>query len=279
MAQPAGERERHPDATSTCALCPRLCRPSCPVATGTAREAAVPAVIAGALREWQAGRLPDAVAAEAATLCTDCGACRGHCHLDRPLPEILRAARDALADVLGRGEPEPLAAIEGDGEWIAVEADDRPLAAAVAQAVGRPVARWRTGDRLGSPVLENMRGRDAFLAAIRAAAGGRGIVLVDGGVADVLRAAGVPFTWLQDLVPGLTAGDGSCAAGGARPLACCGAAGPLARHHPDDALRVAAAWLDRSDSWEVADARCRCHLRAAGGADVVDPLDQLLARA
>ena len=183
MADPTGEIVDGTAALSTCVLCPRLCRPACPVSIGSAREAAVPAVIAAAIREWRAGRLPPEVAAQAATLCTDCGACQSHCHLDRPLPAILRAARVALADVLGGGQPEELRAIEGTGDWLVIEADDRPFAAAFARVTAATVARLRTFDRLGSAALERMANREAFLHRIRALLGSRRVVVADGGTA------------------------------------------------------------------------------------------------
>jgi hypothetical protein len=256
----------------TCVLCPRLCRDACPVATGSAREAAVPTWIATTLREWEAGRLPAAIAREAATLCTDCGACRAACHLDRPLPERLRRARAELCEAPAI---EPLRPIEGTGARVAVEADERPLAAVLSRRIGAPVRRWPTGDRLGVAAVEHAtfahRG-----AAIREALGGLEVVVADGGVARALGAAGVPFVWVHDLVPGLRAADtvGSCACGGERPLACCGGAGPLARHHPDDAARVARMFVERGGGGVLADARCRSHLRAAG-LEVYDLVDHL----
>lgn len=258
----------------TCVLCPRLCRNACPVATGSAREAAVPTWIATVLREWEAGRLPASVAREAATLCTDCGGCRDACHLDRPLPELLRRARAALLEAPAM---EPLRPITGAGELVAVEADDRPLAALLAARLGRPVRRWCTGDRLGVAAIEHasfaQRG-----AAIREALGPLHAVVADGGVAAALSAAGASFRWVYELVPGLRTDDtvGSCACGGERPLACCGGAGPLARHHPADAARVAERFVERGGGGVLADARCRGHLRAAGLAarDLVDRLGE-----
>ncbi len=63
------------EALDTCAVCPRLCRPACPVAMGSGREAAVPAVIAEVVRAWRDGRVGDDLAREAATLCVGCGGC------------------------------------------------------------------------------------------------------------------------------------------------------------------------------------------------------------
>lgn len=244
----------------TCSLCPRLCRDACPVATGSAREATVPAWIGATLREWELGRLPDAAALEAATACVDCGGCRDNCHLHVPLPEYLRTVRARL-DVLP--PPAPLAPIEGTGAWIAVETDERPLAALLASRLAGGVRRWPTVDRLGVAALESPSWvRHAPL--LRAAVGASPVVVADGGAAQALAAAGVEVTWAHVAVGESEVRVGSCAAGGERPLRCCGAAGPLLRHHPDDALRVARRFAERGEVARVVDARCRSHLRAAG---------------
>ncbi len=262
-----------PAPWSTCALCPRLCRTACPVATGGALETAVPSFIATVLAEWVQGRVPDADARHVATLCVDCGACQRRCHIDRPLPALLR---DARARLLDPPRIEPLQEIAGDGAWIAVEADDRPLARALSKVLDEPVARWPTGDRLGVAAVEH--GMWAARAAqIRERVGHRRVVVVDGGVARALRAAGVGFQWLHEVERSLWPGAGSCEAGGDRPLACCGAAEPLASHHPEVAARIGALWMDRADDYKVADGRCRAHLRACG-AEAADPLDALLER-
>lgn len=262
-----------PKPWSTCALCPRLCRVSCPVATGAAREAAVPSFLALALGEWEQGELDDDTARQVATLCTDCGACQDRCHIDQPLPEALRRARATLLDPPAMAPLEP---IEGDGELVAIEADERPLAEALTRSLGRPVARWSTVDRLGVAAIEHPIW-ERRAASLREAVGSRSVVVVDGGVARALTSAGIGFQWLHELDRTLGTGAGSCAAGGDRPLACCGGAGPLPVHHPDDAKRVAVLWMERADDWRCTDGRCRSHLRAAGG-NATDPLDELLAR-
>lgn len=256
-----------------CALCPRLCRPSCPVASGSGREAAVPALIGAAMLEWTRGRLSPEIAAQAATLCTDCGACQAHCHLDRPLPELLRVAR---AELLPCPPMAPLEPIEGVGRLVAVVSDDRDLAGALAERLGEPVRSWRTPDRLGVAAVEHPQWVQRA-EALRAAVGSAELVVIDGGVAHALQASDLRFRWLQEVVPELAVGASSCRApGDPRPLACCGAAGPLAAHHPNDAVRVGKAWLRRGGSGDLADARCRAHLAACGG-EVADPLDRLLA--
>jgi hypothetical protein len=244
----------------TCSLCPRLCRDGCPVATGSAREATVPAWIASTLREWELGRLDDNAAIEAATACVDCGGCRDHCHLHVPLPEYLRTVR---AKLVAPPPIAPLAPIEGEGAWVAVETDDRPLAALLARKLGLAVRRWPTVDRLGADATESAVWAQ-HAPRIRAAVGASSVVVADGGAAHALGAAGVAVTWAHVLVGETEEHVGSCAAGGDRPLRCCGAAGPLVRHHPDDALRVARLFASRGEVERVVDSRCRNHLRAAG---------------
>ncbi|HHO54527.1 MAG TPA: hypothetical protein ENK18_27560 [Deltaproteobacteria bacterium] len=260
-------------AWDTCSLCPRLCRSACPVATGSGREAAVPTWIAWTIRGWGAGQLSQELAAEAASLCTDCGACQEHCHLGRPLPELLRGARTRL---LPPPALEPLEPIEGEGSLVVIEADARPLAAWLQRALGRSVRRWSTPDRLGIAAVEH----PVFThraARLREAVADLEVVVADGGIATVLQRADIAFSWLHEVLPELVADRtiASCRTGGRRlGLACCGAAGPLARHHPEDAERVGALFLERCGGGVLLDARCREHLRRCGASvhDVVDRL-------
>jgi hypothetical protein len=260
------------DPWSTCALCPRLCRSSCPVATGTSREAAAPTQIASVLLDVARGLAPLSLGIEAATLCTDCGACQEHCHVDRPLPEALRRFRAAH---LTPPPVEAIRPIEGDSELVAVQSDGRPFASSLAVHLSTDVACWRTGDRLGVHAVDHAS-FERQAVRLRKAAAGRRLVVNDGGVAQALVAAGVVFTWLHQEVPGLLERfTGTCQSGGGGPLECCGASGPLAEHHPEDAERVGKLWLERSGEWSVRDARCRSHLRSCGGR-VTDALDALL---
>jgi hypothetical protein len=257
----------------TCSLCPRLCRDACPVATGASREAAVPAVIAGVLRDWRLGRASDELASEAATLCLDCGGCESACHLHRPLPQQLREVRRALVTA---PRPAPLQPIEGEGDLVAVEADERPLAAVLAKRLGRPVRRWPTADRLGASSIEGPAFAD-HARRLREAAAGRKVVVADGGSARALAAAGIAASWAHEWVERRVEGCvGSCVAGGDRPLRCCGGAAPLAWRHPADARRVARTFAARMDGERVVDARCRDHLRSAG-VEARDLLDDWLA--
>ena len=255
----------------TCALCPRLCRPACPVASGSAREAAVPAVIAGVLLDWQRGTGDADQAAKAATLCVDCGACQAHCHLDRPLPAALRVARSELVPM---PPYEALRPIEGRGRIVAIEADERPLAKALSRRLAEPIRRWPTSDRLGVAAID-YAAFDNRLAEVRTTLADCEVVIVDGALAEVLKRAGVAFRWLHEVVPDLAASCGSCKTAGPKPAACCGAAGPLALHHPEDAVRVGKHWLARTEQRRVNDARCRNHLVGLD-ASVRDTLDTLL---
>ncbi len=258
----------------TCALCPRLCRSVCPVATGSHREAAVPAQIAGVLREWEAGRMPAEVAAEAATLCVDCGACQAECHLDLPLPA---AIRDARARLIHPGGVEPLSPPERvTSTWVAVEVDSRPLAGALSKELRVEVGRWPTSDRLGAPWLDHPQAFAERASELRTLAHGLELVTADGGVMQVLHHAEVAARWLHHVVPDLHCPVGSCVTGGERPAACCGGAGPLQRHHPREAADVA-RWFGRGLDGSTRDSRCRAHLQAAG-VPVQDSVDLLLAR-
>lgn len=240
----------------TCRLCPRLCRDACPVATAGS-EAAVPTFLATILDRHERGLVDDVVARDVLTRCTDCGACQEHCHLHRPLPEWLRAARAAL---LPRPPVAPVGEVSGPpGATVVVIATDE-RSAALPGLSGAAVLR--TADRLGAAALGH-GGLEVHLAQLRVRLAGRTVVVADGGVAEVLRAAAVPFRWWWEVVDDPHPAQGSCVAGGARGLSCCGGRGPLAGHHPDDAARVAARFVERGGA-EVRDARCRDHLVRCG---------------
>jgi hypothetical protein len=230
----------------------------------------VPTFLAEILDRNERGLVDDDTARDVITRCTDCGRCQEHCHLHRPLPAWLREARTRL---LPRTQVAPVGELVGphDALVVVVEADGRDLATAVA-FLG-PVAVLRTPDRLGAAALEHGE-LELHFAQLRARLAGRTVVVADGGVGEVLTAAGVPFRWLWDVVADPTSAQGSCVAGGDRGLACCGARGPLAAHHAADAARVAVLFAQRGGG-AVRDARCRSHL-AACGVVVADTLDRLL---
>lgn len=247
----------------TCTLCPRLCRSACPVAVSTAREAAVPTLIADVLLAWERHEVDAALARDAAALCTGCGACARYCHLGEPLPDRIRAAQHALGLTPA---PDTLGVVEGEGWHVAVESDHRRWAEAFAGRIGAPVGRLRTSDGLGGEAVGG-RAWASHASALRDVLRGRLPVVADGGSARALHAAGVPFAWLHEQ-PGL-GGRASCAFGGA---GCCGAAGPLRAQHPADAARMAARYVDDA---VLSDVRCAAHLSACGHA-VTDVVAQLM---
>ncbi|MFT7520105.1 MAG: hypothetical protein ACI9MC_002249 [Kiritimatiellia bacterium] len=254
----------------TCALCPRLCRPACPVANATGHEAAVPSLIAAAVVRWRRGDWPSSLAAEALTLCTACGACGDHCHIHHPLPALLATARSQL---LVPPVPQALRELQGKGTMVAVESDDRAWSDVLSRHLEVPIQRWPTTDHLGVHAVDSQLFVE-HARLLRAHCDGLRVVVADGGSARALKAAGVEITWLHEVVHDVAAGLRSCVYGGSK-LGCCGAAGPLAVHHPDHAADLAARWLSSTSSSEVCDARCRNHLRQHGG-DVNDAIDRLM---
>ena len=193
-----------------CSLCPRLCRPACPVTVGTAREIATPTLLAAAALLGQRKQWPESRVAHVVTMCTDCGACMEHCHLHAPLPEALRQTR---RQVVPEPPMEPLEAIEGEGRRIAIESDEREFAKVLSGRLGEPVRRWRTRDALGVAAIEHP-GFEARARAIRAAVGDGDAVVIHGGVAQALTASQISFRWLHELVAEAPEGLGSCQVGG-----------------------------------------------------------------
>ena len=257
-------------AIETCSLCPRLCRAACPVATGAAWEAAVPAQIAGAVLAWRQGRIGEDAVRQAITACVDCGGCQDLCHLHVPLPEALRALRIELATAPA---PEPLTPIEAEGEMVALETG-RVWSSMLAELRTEPVARWTTTDALGA----HARTHDGFaehLRAVSATAGARTVVTAHDGALDVLREAGVSALALSEVLGVATR---ACGASEAAGLRCCGGCGPLPVHHPAAAARMAHHWVRRDGPTTGLDARCGDHLRAAGIVGVEDVIDVLLSR-
>lgn len=253
-----------PEVVDTCSVCPRLCRWACPVAEGTAREAAVPANLAAVVRGWRDGRAHDALAVEAATLCTDCGACTDACHLHLDLPGALAEARAALG-VSSR--PEAVGPVEGEGTFIALIEGVEDWSEALSARLGQPVARWTTADHLGWEGRGHP-GWDAHLDALVDAVGGRTVVTSTRPSERVLEAAGIARIALHELLEGPFVPV--CGAG----AACCGAHGPLAGHHPQDAARLASR-APIEGVWP--DTACAAHLRAHGREGIRDVLDVLRA--
>ncbi len=267
----------------TCAYCPRLCRPVCPVAVGSAREAATPtAMMTGpflavldALSREEAGAY--------AALCVSCGACTEHCKVQRPVADLLAAARQTLLDPPA---PEELGEIEGAGAWVAVECDGRPWGRALARRTGRPVARFVTRDHLGEALLDSPAAFAQHARALRDRLAGRTLIVADSGCLRAAREAGLSAQHLAELVPppelALTfhACEGPELPGEPAPdaLACCGARSPLLDRHPIIAAEVAESAARRlgAQPCSTADARCARALRAAG-AEIWDPVTSLLS--
>jgi Fe-S oxidoreductase len=99
ITQRAEPVPRHDDPLAQaplCSLCPKLCRPTCPVSAATGRESVAPwrisdAVVRGTSAGWT---LP--LAGQVAS-CTGCGACGEPCLPGTNLPEQSRAARASAA--------------------------------------------------------------------------------------------------------------------------------------------------------------------------------------
>ena len=99
ITQSAAPRPSHDDPlaqAALCSVCPKLCRPTCPVQHATGRESAAPwrisdAVVRGVSSGWTVPL------AEQVAQCTGCGACGEPCLPGTNLPEESRAARAAAA--------------------------------------------------------------------------------------------------------------------------------------------------------------------------------------
>ncbi len=265
-----------PQDYELCVYCPRLCRHVCPVAVGSAREAATPTAAMTGVWSALLGRADDAAAW--ASLCVGCGACTAACKHHRPVAELLGAHQNPPP-----GAPAP-PRVEGEGELVAVEIDDRRWAEALSARAGVAVARLRTADRLGAAWRWAPDRFGPHAAALRAALSGRTPVTADGASADALRAAGVeprPLTdWapLPDHLPRFTGCRGPAPPEGP---GCCGdpagAAAALSGAWPEVAadLRADARARLGPGPAACADAGCARHL-AGDGLHVADPIDLLL---
>lgn len=274
---------------ATCVYCPKLCRHVCPVAVATSREAAAPSLMALHPFRFLRGEGTAEQALAAAALCLECGACTAHCDLHRPLGEMLGQVRRALTPA---PVPEAVAEVEGEGRHVAIEADERRWAEALARHLGEPVARLRTGDHLGAAALAHPNCPPTHRSDLRRALDRRVAVVADHRSLAAARAAGIQVRHLAEVVG--VAGEGPvhrpCAGpqleGPTPPLAlaCCGANGGLREHHPGLALEVAQDQgrrlrMDLPDGTPPVrspDATCAGALRQ-GGLEVVDPVSTLLA--
>ena len=268
----------------TCVYCPRLCRSVCPVAVGSAREAATPTsmmtgpflAILGTLEREEAGAL--------ASLCTSCGACTSFCKVQRPVGDLLAEARSSLVDAPALAAP---GAVEGAAEWVAVECDGRSWAAALARHLKRPVARFLSPDHLGEALLDHPDAFAAYARGLRERLAGRTVVVADLGCQRAAVAAGLSVRHLVELAPLESSEYVFHACSGPRlpgqtvpgALACCGSRAPLTTQHPAIAAEVAASAASGlgGASCATADARCAAALRGSG-AHITDPVTALLER-
>lgn len=270
-------------ALLSCVFCPNLCRHVCPVAVGSAREAATPTAMVSSVWSWRSGFGSAEAALASAQLCVSCGACTSFCKLHRPVPELLAQARAALG---GASAPAALGTIEGEGAWVAVESDGRRWAEALGRHLRRPVARLRAEDGLGAALLDEPDRFAPWAQALREHLAGRSLVVADHEALAAARAAGLSVVHLLELIPALPVDRPqvrTCAGprlpGPEAPLslACCGAATGLRRAHPELAADVGASAAARVPPGSVcADARCGAWLRAHG-AELIDPVSALLA--
>lgn len=245
---------------TTCAWCPRLCRHVCPVAVGSAQEAATPSALMTAPLLVDAGVWTRAEGVSATDLCLGCGACTAHCKLHVPVAERLMGWRASPPDAA------PLQPIVGDDPIVALYAGkDGRLAGAS--------TRMLTEDDLGHAAWK--AGNSHVLVAVAAHFSGRRVRTALLGAAEVLAAAAVP-------VERLPTPDGrvfhTCFEG-ARPgpsqLACCGRRDGFAGRRPEEAAAIARENVRLLDGSVVcADQACAEWLRANGG-DVRGPVDIL----
>lgn len=266
----------------TCAFCPRLCRPVCPVAMGSAREAATPTAMMLGPFLYAVDAMGADEAAAYASLCTSCGACAEFCHVHRPVAELLRAARETLAPA---ATPAVLGPVVGEGALVAIECDGRPWADALARHLKKPVARLVSTDHLGEALLDHPHAFAPLASALRARLEGRTAVVADLGCLRAAEAAGLTVVHLATLASPSGEGPVFHACHGPRldgptvpdALGCCGAAAPLSVRHPEIAAEVAETAAARLAGTAVrtADARCGAALRK-GGAAVHDPVTALL---
>ncbi len=266
----------------TCALCPKLCRHSCPVAVATGREASTPTAIMTTLLRWHRDEVEPEQARLAATLCTNCGSCETTCGIEQPVIKILREVRAQLVEPMAA---KPLQKVEGGATYVAIECDDRNWAAALAAHLGRGVARLQTHDHLGADRLDHPQSATEHLVGLRDRLGGRVAIVSCHRCESAVKAAGIDTLHLQTLCPMPISGTIHHPCHGPRlegdtpasALACCGASGPLRHTHPEAAMDVKAQAVLRlgTDSACSPDTQCAQHLRS-GGLNVIDPVSHLL---
>lgn len=204
-----------------CALCPKLCRHSCPVATVEARETTTPWAKMTSLHHTATGALaPEASFAATWYACTGCMRCKTWCDHDNEVADALaagraeavragvapRSAREAIDDhpVRERRAAESARALFGDGGQgeiafvpgctACVRSPDVATAGrAAVEALLRRPARVVADVCCGLPLLE-AGDRDGFLdsanAMLRRLAGASEVVFLDPGCQHVLTVRG-----------------------------------------------------------------------------------------
>lgn len=263
-------------AIETCALCPRLCRHSCPVAVGTGLESTTPTAIMALLVHPQ--QQPE-LSRAAVDLCTQCGACEDHCGLDQPVRSLLAEARAALHPPLPPWNP-PI--IHGHSQTVAVICGTTDWSADLSAVTDQDVATLHTTDHLGEVHRARTDATAATLERLETLFNGRTAVVECHTCREALEAASVSVEMLDALLPRRpsrpTWRTCRCAASpGVRTLQnCCGARGPLSTTHPSLANEMAHSLRKRLDGQAVytPDARCAAHMQGAG-ANVIGPVDLL----
>jgi Fe-S oxidoreductase len=204
---------RHDDPlaqAALCSLCPKLCRPACPVAAGTGREAVQPWRISDAVVRASANGWTVPLAEQVAS-CTGCLACAQPCLPGTNLPEESRAARAAAfaggaplpaatalaARIVATGSPRrpapPRPGAGGTVLWLGCPSDGTPVgdaAVAVFAAAGEPVRCETTGDCCGAVALDLGLAEEAAALAARAStnlAGAERVVAVAPSCARMMR--------------------------------------------------------------------------------------------
>ena len=260
----------------TCALCPRLCRHVCPVASGTALESATPTAIMGLILDADKN---NTLAASAIDLCTRCGACEEHCGVEQPVQHILASARTQLHGAAPTWSPP---AIKGHHQTVAVICTANDWSSDLEAVTGQPLAVVHTPDHLGEPLRIRSDTAGSCLELIAEHFHGRTAIAGCHTCREALEQADIPVETLDSLIPVRPAIPTwrSCrctsAPGVNTLLRCCGARGPLSSSHPELTRAMGAELAGRLDgqSVYVPDARCAEHLKQSG-ASAVGPDDLL----
>jgi ferredoxin len=266
----------------SCVYCPRLCRHVCPVAVGSGRESATPTAMMTGVWRWLREESGPQEALESASLCTRCGACESHCKLNRPVSALLAEAMAQLESL-----PQiPTIEIHGEGSWVALETDSRRWAAALSKHLNEPVARIENTDELGASLLDHPTLLASHLKALKSQLHDRQLMVTSHRALEIATRAGLQVHHLSHHIEApahervFHPCSGPRLEGEAQPfiLECCGARGPLQKHHGKIADEVAASAARElgSSLHSCPDSICSSHLRSQG-AQITDPIDWLLS--